>query len=166
MKSNSSDLYNSPLALRHLKLNFYFNALEVSSYQVTLNMSNVGYWNNNDVTVQVLRVDESQLLLAICENDKFYAILLENEAKVKDDRLRVSSEINMSLLKVKNLTTLKRSKLDAECTEIPENIIGNHHHHHHTHNDNSQDDQVSSSGKLNFSFTTFTFVVLISKFLI
>jgi hypothetical protein len=152
MKSNSSDLYNSPLALRHLKLNFYFDAAKVSC-QVTLNMSNIGYWSSDDVTVQVLRRDESQLLIAICDHDKFYAVLLSSDP---DNKMQVGADINKKLLDIKKLHTLKTVKLDVECS-APENFIKDQQ---------INDDQVSSTGKLNFSFATLLLATLISKFLI
>lgn len=155
MITNSSDLYNFSLALRHLKLNFYFNTVKVS-YQVTLNMSNIGYWSNGDVTVQVLRRDESQLLIAICEHDKFYAVLLSSDST---NKLQVGTNINTKLLEIKKLIPVKTVKLDVEC-EAPANIIKDQQSSDNNNND------VSSTGKLNFSLTTFVLATLIFKFFI
>lgn len=119
MRSNSSDLYNSPLALRYLRLTFSTNGAKVH-HQVTLNMTNVGYWSNDDVTVQVLRRDESQLLVAVCKDEMFYAMLLNHENS-KDD-LQVGKDINKKLLDVKGLTVLKSVEID-ECAEIPQNLL-------------------------------------------
>lgn len=119
MRSNSSDLYNSPLALRYLRLTFYTNGVKVP-HQLTLNMTNVGYWSNDAVTAQVIRRDESQLLVAMCHDDKFYAMLLSDENS-KDD-LQVGKDINKKLLDVKGLHIVKSVKTD-ECAEMPQNLL-------------------------------------------
>lgn len=119
MRSNSSDLYNSPLALRYLRLTFYTNGVK-TSHQLTLNMTNVGYWSNDQVTAQVVRRDESQLLVALCHDEKFYAMLL-NDEQSKDD-LQVGTDINKKLLDVKGLHIVKSVKAD-ECDEMPQNLL-------------------------------------------
>lgn len=147
MTSNSSDLYNSPLALRYLQLIFNTNGAKVSR-QVTLNMTNVGYWSNEDVTVQVLRRDESQLLIALCENEKFYAMLLGyDDENVKG--LQVGRDINKSLIAVKGLTILKSVKIDNDCEEIPQNLL---------ENTNENDQSSAIAQKINLSLVAILLV--------
>ena len=110
--------YNNPLAPRHLRLQFSYDT-HFKLYVATLNMTNVGLWNGGGITTQVLKSDDNQLMLTICEpeNFKLYSILLTKNIEI--DPLTSSNEIliTKTILKFRNVDVYSVSSLQTNCTE-------------------------------------------------
>lgn len=85
-------------------------------YFATLNMTNVGFWKGEHATVQVLKSDENQLMMTICEPEtqKLYTILLDKN--IEDDAFVNSQHVNQLILQIRNLKVLSTSSLQTNCT--------------------------------------------------
>lgn len=110
--------HNNPLAPRHLRLQFSYDT-HSQIHVATLNMSNVGLWKGGGITTQVLKSDENQLVLTICEpeNFKLYSLLMTKNTEV--DPLTTSNDIliTKTILKFRNIAIFSTSSLQANCTE-------------------------------------------------
>lgn len=111
-------LHSNPLAPRHLRLQFSYDT-HSQLHVATLNTTNIGLWKGSSITTQVLKSDENQLMLTICEpeNFKLYSILLTKSAEI--DPLTSSNEIliTKTILKFRNVEIYSISSLQANCTE-------------------------------------------------
>lgn len=108
----------NPLAPRHLRMQFSYET-HSQLYVATINMTNVGLWSGGEITTQVLKSDENQLMLTICEpdNNKLYSILLTKNTDI--DSLASLNEIliTKTILKFRNIEIYSTSSLQTNCTE-------------------------------------------------
>lgn len=114
--STPADPYNFRLSLRHLRLDFSFQSQFTYSQTVTLNMTKVGIWQGDGVTVQVLKSNDVQLMLTICEpkTSKLSTILLKKLSE--KDLISESNTINKLIMQIRNLTIYSTQDLSTNCT--------------------------------------------------
>lgn len=85
-------------------------------YFVTLNLTNVGLWKGEHATVQVLKSDENQLMMTICEPEtsKLYTILLKKN--IEEEALVNSQQVNQLIMQIRNLKVFSTSSLQTNCS--------------------------------------------------
>lgn len=113
--TKESDPYNYLLSLRTLKLKFSYLTHEFS-YLATLNMTNIGFWKGDEVTVQVLRSTDDLLILTICDPDtpKLFTIVLQKG--VKSDEMKQLIQTTKSIFQVRKLKIHENVNLQMNCT--------------------------------------------------
>lgn len=117
--SEPSDPFNYLLSLRYLKLKFDYTTHSLTSY-VTLNMTNVGFWSGDvvgagdKIVVQVMKSDNTQLMLTICTDSKLYTVLLNKNTD--DESFKNSKQLNKLILEIRKLKVLSTANLQTNCT--------------------------------------------------
>lgn len=111
-----TDLYNYLLSLRYLRLHFTHPGISMSHF-VTINMTNVGLWNGDQLTVQVLKFDGNQTLLMICDPNiaRVSTVLMNRDA----DSHVTNQKLNL-LLQAKKLEVYSTTSLRTNCSLIEE----------------------------------------------
>lgn len=115
----SDDPYNELLSLRYLRLHFTHPGIAMSHF-VTINMTNVGLWNGDQLTVQVLNSKfDNQTLLMICEANtaRFSTVLMNRDA---DSHVDVTNQKLNLLLQAKKLEVHSTTSLRTNCSLIEE----------------------------------------------
>lgn len=111
--SKPVDPYNFRLAIRHLRLDFFYHSQFAYSQTVTLNMTKIGIWQGDDITVQVLKSNEIQMMLTICEpkSSKLSTVLLSKSPSTVEP-----TAINKLIMQIRNLTIYSTQDLGSDCT--------------------------------------------------
>lgn len=130
------DLYNFQYALRYLQIKLTCNSKTNFEFFVTFNNSNQMLWKDENVVMQVIKFDGSQMLLTICNPNQelFYSMLFDrrNYDEIVNDK---SKNLNHLILKGRGLKSHARFQCKIS------NILG----------EISQNDETTSSSmKLNF----------------
>lgn len=113
--SAASKPINELTSLRNLQLKFKFNSYSIL-YDTLINMSNINIWKGEKITAQVLRLNEAQLLLSICESEtsKLYTVLVHRNTGT--DSLEESKALDKTIFNMRNLKVYSLANLQVNCT--------------------------------------------------
>lgn len=107
----------TPALVRNLRLKFSYETHQLV-YVATLNTTNIGIWKGDTITAQVLKSNENQLMLTICEPEtsKLFTILLNKNDEVDSKIQENDVFVAMKTLKFRNFNIYSSSSLQVNCT--------------------------------------------------